>query len=89
MIGVDLFMSPESSPVVSGEIALWRAVIAQAMLDAEKYLTTTRNQASPGILESDQARNWLTGYSRDFHLVCIYAGIDPSYLKKRVKEVLG
>lgn len=66
-----------------GEQALWAAVITQAMMDA---LSQSRN---PEARHHRQAAiNWLTGNSKDFVMVCLFAGMDPDYVRKNAKKAL-
>ena len=64
-----------------GEMALWVAVITQAMMDA---LSNSRN---PETIACKQAAiAWLTGNSKDFCTVCHFAGMDPDYVRKKAKK---
>lgn len=68
---------------VGQEQAMWRAVIVQALMDAacgsQKY-------------EAQQARQealvWLRGTSQDFATVCYYAGFEPEFVRKMVRQAL-
>jgi len=62
----------------TGESALWRAVLAQALHDAA---TGPRRRHRPPLSAErarvrDQARDWLTGGGRDFRQVCDLADLD-------------
>ena len=68
---------------VRGEMALWVAVITQAMMDA-----LSRSDNSEARYNKHEAINWLTGNSRNFITVCHYAGLDPDYVRKKAKRAL-
>jgi hypothetical protein len=68
---------------VRGESSLWVAVITQAMMDA-----LSRAGSSEALYHKHEAINWLTGNSRDFVLVCLFAGYDPDYIRRRAKRAL-
>jgi hypothetical protein len=59
---------------VRGELALWRAVICQAIRDAKDGGT--------------KALRWLRGDDPDFRKVCDLAGIDIGLLKKRLDVLI-
>lgn len=66
-----------------GEIALWRAVITQALMDAGS------NSAKKEMrLEKAQAVAWLSGRSPDFHTVCSLASLDPNYVRQKAQEAI-
>lgn len=67
-----------------GEEALWKAVIAQAMLDA-----LTNNRKPEFIQYKHEAMHWLTGGSKDFFEVCERAGLDPDYVRIRAKKAFA
>lgn len=69
---------------VRGETALWVAVITQAMMDA---LSRARN--SEAQYEKHEAIHWLTSNSRDFTTVCLFAGMDPDYVRRKAKRTLA
>lgn len=63
--------------------SLWRAVILQMITDA---LSTSKK---PELQQCKRdALHWLQGYSRDFRLVCHYAGFDPAWMQERITEFL-
>lgn len=66
-----------------GETALWVAVITQAMMDA-----LSRSRHPEQQHHKQAAINWLTGNSKDFFLVCYYAGMDPDYVRRKAKRAL-
>jgi hypothetical protein len=55
-----------------GCVALWIAVIQQALLDA-----TSLSKNKKAVLERDRARVWLTRRSADFELIATLAGLEP------------
>ena len=68
---------------IRGEIALWVAVITQAMMDA-----LSRSNNSETRYFKHEAINWLTGNSKNFIMVCHNAGLDPDYVRKKAKRAL-
>lgn len=80
------YLSWEAGPYnhVRGEMALWAAVITQAMMDA---LSHSRN---PEIIQhKHEAIRWLTENTRDFVTVCHFAGMNPDYVRKRAKQAIA
>jgi hypothetical protein len=65
-------------------MALWGAVITQAMQDA-----LTRCGNSEAMYHKHEATHWLTGNSRDFVTVCLLAGLEPDYVRRMSKRVLA
>lgn len=63
--------------------ALWRAVITQALQDAGNNF---KNPEFKSI--KAKAIAWLHSDSDDFMEVCLMAGYDPKYVKKRAKEAI-
>lgn len=69
---------------IRGERALWRAVIAQALMDA------ACGSKKPELMQHKQeALVWLRGTSRDFATVAHHAGFEPEYLRKLVSDALA
>lgn len=66
------------------ERALWVAVITQAMMDA-----LSRSNNAEARYQREESIRWLTSNSKDFVTVCLYAGFDPDYIRKRVKQTLA
>jgi hypothetical protein len=66
-----------------GEMALWVAVITQAMMDA---LSRARNAEAQ--YHKNEAIHWLTSNSKDFVMVCLCAGMDPDYVRRQAKRTL-
>lgn len=76
------------------EVALWRAVIVQAIDDACNW----RNSGQPSgkgrkashksrLVQRDQAREWLVSNSADFQRVCQYALLDPAAVRDSAQEM--
>jgi hypothetical protein len=73
----------EPHNAVRGEMALWVAVITQAMMDA-----LSRSRHPEAVYYKHEAINWLTGGSRNFKTVCLMAGLDPDYVRSQAKKSL-
>lgn len=69
---------------VRGEMAMWRAVITQALTDA-----ATDSRKAEAQFHKNEALHWLTGRSEDFSTVCHYAGFEPGYIRRMVKNALA
>ena len=65
--------------MVDGEIALWRAVVLQAMRDISDKSLSAKVRG--------KARKWFCTRSLDFLTVCDLADVDPHDVKKEVLEV--
>jgi hypothetical protein len=74
----------EAYNTARGETALWVAVITQAMMDA-----TSRCKKSESRYNKHEATCWLTGNSKDFIDVCLCAGMNPDYVRRKAKNVLS
>lgn len=74
----------EAYNTARGETALWVAVITQAMMDA-----TSRCKKSESRYNKHEATYWLTGNSKDFIDVCLCAGMNPDYVRRKAKNVLS
>lgn len=73
----------ESNRMAHGEVALWVAVITQALMDALSRCKKPESQ-----YQKHEAIRWLTGNSRDFIDVCLSAGMDPNYVRKKAKKAI-
>lgn len=64
------------------EQSLWRAVIAQALADAEVQFPAGVEQ-SAGVARTDRehTRAWLTRPNADFNHVCHLAGLEPEAVR--------
>ena len=67
----------------SGEMALWIAVITQAMMDALSHVDNAESN-----YYKHEAIHWLSGNSKDFIMVCMCAGLDPDYVRRQAKRAL-
>lgn len=67
-----------------GETALWVAVITQAMMDA-----LSRCKKSESIYHKHEAISWLTSNSKDFNDVCLCAGLNPDYVRRKAKKIIA
>jgi hypothetical protein len=72
---------------MSGEQALWQAVILQAVRDAESA-TSTRVVApgETGGFGARVARNWILDCGKDFRFACALAGWDHDFISKAFRE---
>ncbi len=66
--------------VKNPEMAVWKAVIMQAVLD----LMSTSKRASE-ILAKKTAREWLNEKNANFVKVCGYAGLNPNWVLKKIE----
>jgi hypothetical protein len=73
-----------SLPFSDHEPSLWKAVITQALMDA----ASNSNKDDAGKAKRD-AIAWLLSDSPDFEYVCDNAGLDPSYVRRKVREALA
>ena len=64
-------------------IALWRAVIMQAMLDIASMSSRTEDK-----LEKYRSISWIMNDNEDFNLVCRLANYDPKYVRNRAFQVI-
>ena len=68
---------------VKGEMALWAAVITQALMDAGSKSAKPEAQH-----EKAKAIRWLLGNSEDFVTVCQNAGLDPLYVRDKARKAI-
>jgi hypothetical protein len=71
------------------ELALWRAVIAQAFADANHCKPRKTKRGGGGgttYAEQRHARLWLTKPSADFRLVCHLALLDPDAVREKALQ---
>lgn len=84
------------------ELALWRAVIAQALDDAllgnlhllggaETQLPSRIDQYAMAtrLGEMTRARNWFERYSPDFQKVCEFAGVVPERVQRAAVSAIA
>ncbi|MEZ5691351.1 MAG: hypothetical protein R3D71_06780 [Rickettsiales bacterium] len=62
------------------EEALWKAVITQALMDALSRCKKMESQYN-----KHEAIRWLTENNKDFIDVCLSAGLNPNYVRKKAK----
>jgi len=72
----------------TGEAALWRAVVAQAVHDAAPRRRPSRLLSAERVRARDEARRWLLGAGRDFRRVCDLAGLDPRAVRATAIEAI-
>lgn len=68
---------------VTGEQALWRAVITQALMDAGS--TSKRLESK---VARAQAVAWFNRRNRDLHTVCSLAGFEVEYVLDKAREAI-
>lgn len=66
------------------EQALWKAVITQALMDAG-----SNSRKVEAMQEKEAAIRWLLGASEDFTAVCLHAGMDPGYVRRKAMEAIA
>ncbi|MBF0093051.1 MAG: hypothetical protein HQL34_00745 [Alphaproteobacteria bacterium] len=75
-----------------GEIALWRAVIQQAMNDA---MPRARMQDGRPVLslerrrEMNNARRWFADAGKDFRMVCDHALLEPEAVAASARKTIA
>lgn len=69
---------------VSGEMALWKAVITQALMDAGSESKKPEAQHA-----KTKAIRWLLGFSDDFITVCLNAGKNPERVRDDAKAAIA
>lgn len=73
----------------SGEVALWRAVIQQAFVDALGVEVRDKKQRSRQLVSIRQARLWFADAKRDYREVCAMAGVDADALRERAMRLIN
>ena len=68
---------------VATEQAAWRAVIVQALMDA-----SSNSKKKENIQWKEEALVWLRGNTKDFIIVCHYAGFEPEFVREMAKRAL-
>ena len=76
------FEQGQYNPVKS-EMALWTAVITQALMDAGSESSKPEAQH-----EKAKAIRWLLGNSEDFITVCQNAGLDPQSIRQKAMSAI-
>ena len=72
----------ETITSVHGERAMWRAVILQALLDA-----VSKSGKEEANRSRRDARRWLSS-GEDFDEICLLAGFQPSYVRRKICNTL-
>jgi len=70
---------------------LWLAVLLQAVKDATTPpgpLTYRASDAGMQPEEREEARLWLLTYNADFAFVCDLAGLHPSFVRTRARQII-
>lgn len=70
-------------PSIRGDVALWRAVISQALADAK-----SSNPIMCPPSSKREALHWLTKFNKDFMAVCLHAELDPQETHKCIIQTL-
>jgi hypothetical protein len=85
-----------NTAAAQGEVALWRAVIDQAITDATLGLLKgepgRKKQARPSVermIHRDQARTWLLGMGKDFREVCSMALLEPDAVRAAARRQIA
>lgn len=81
--GEGMFQEGPYDPV-RGEVAMWQAVLTQALMDAASGSSKPEAQQ-----EKAEALRWLKGDSLDFMTVCLNAGFDPAYARRMIRRALA
>ena len=72
---------------------LWHAVIDRALQDATSCLRPGRRFAqhgsNTGNSDVHHARSWFRRPSRDFTMVCDFAGLDPDVVRRRALKLIA
>jgi len=80
---------PERFGGLSGEVALWRAVIDQSLQDAVAAKRIMRyGRPTVADRERNKARNWFLRASADFSFVCDCADLDESTVASYAQDVI-
>lgn len=69
---------------VGGEIALWRAVLLQAIIDLKSKSKKKRNQPL-----KKEAYNWFTNEEYEVKAVCSYADYDYRTVKNLTNKIIA
>ncbi len=78
----DPSLAEPHNPVESEE-GIWRSVIVQALMDA-----SSNSRKKENLQWKEEALIWLRGTSRDFLIVCQYAGFEPEFVRDMAKRAL-
>jgi len=69
------------------ERSLWASVIVRLLYDACGVAPDATTAHNIRQVYMNNARHWLTGYSKDKWIICDMAGIPPESLEKFVNEL--
>ncbi len=69
--------------ILTPEIALWRAVILQSILDR-----LTQSKRGSDILARKNAKNWMKIDNEDFLAVCEFAQLEPDFVLRKANFAL-
>lgn len=72
---------------VRGEVAMWRAVIHVALLDATGVAPSAPS-ATERRLVRDEARSWFQRAGRDFRTVCDLALLEPEFVREHALRLI-
>ena len=66
--------------------SLWLAVIRQCLKDALMASGKPNSETSSRAIH--EARRWFREASRDFRLVCDFAGLDPEWVRREALDAM-
>lgn len=72
---------------VRGEVAMWRAVIHVALLDAVGFGPSAPSATERRRLR-DEARDWFRFAGRDFRTVCDLALLEPEFVREHALRLI-
>lgn len=64
--------------------SLYIAIIAQAFMDLN-----SKSKKSEDLFAKYEATNWLLHNNKDFVAICLAAGMDPDYVRRKAKQNLN
>lgn len=84
MVGFQRLRTSDDFSKPDPELKLWRAVLSLAADDAVK----SKVKFCFSINEIDMARSWFTHPTKNFYIVCNYAGYEADYVHDKMKKVI-
>ncbi len=69
--------------ILTPEVALWRAVILQSILDR-----LTQSKRGSDIRARKNAKNWMNIENEDFLAVCAFAQLEPDFVLRKANSAL-
>lgn len=69
--------------ILTPEVALWRAVILQSILDR-----LTQSKRGSDIRARKNAKNWMNIKNEDFLAVCAFAQLEPDFVLRKASVAL-